>query len=250
MLGRRYAVPVSTVYLQERHVAQVFQEALFAQFEPGDRAGMLRRVLGVKCTAPDDPVTVQSQLRSQLMKAGKPAFVEESVLDAESAYALVLALGGVPCYTIVADGASPVGQFESSVDDLVEALVAREIWCAELIPSRNAFATVERYAPALRGAAIIVLGGTEHNTLHLAPMTPECKGRVPVSERVAGLFWEGACVVAAHQYLSARGQTGYVDAQGNLNRRFATHDRRIAALARLGSMVIEAFRRPGGDGSA
>jgi len=250
MLARRYAVPASTVYLQERHVAQAFQEELFARVGSGDRAGMLRRVLGVECTAPDDPVTVQNQIRSNLMKAGKPAYVEESVLDADMAYALVLALGGVPCYPILADGASPVCQFEESVDDLVEALTARGIWCAEIIPSRNAATTVDRYAKALRGAGIIVLGGTEHNTLELAPITPECNGHVPVSERVAELLWEGACVVAAHQYLSARGQTGYVDALGSLNPGFTTRDRRIGALARLGSMVIEAFHRPDGDRSA
>jgi hypothetical protein len=143
-----------------------------------------------------------------------------------------------------------VGEFEDSVDDLVGALTARGIWCAEFIPRRNAATTVDRYARALRGAGIIVLGGTEHNTLELAPMTPECKGGVPVSKHVAGLFWEGACVVAAHQYLSARGQTGYVDARGNLNPCFPTHDHRIGALARLGSTVIEAFRRPDGNKSA
>ncbi|MGO9407662.1 MAG: hypothetical protein ACLP1E_03415 [Acidimicrobiales bacterium] len=250
VLARRYAVPANTVYLQERHVAQAFQEELFARVGSGDRAGVLRRALGVECTAPDDPVTVQNQIRSHLMKAGKPAYVEESVLDADMAYALVLALGGVPCYPILADGASPVCQFEDPVDDLVEALVARGIWCAEIIPSRNAATTVDRYATALRGAGIIVLGGTEHNTLELAPITPECKGHLPVSERVAELFWEGACVVAAHQYLSARGQTGYVDALGRLNPGFTTRDRRIGALARLGSMVIEAFHRPDWDRSA
>jgi hypothetical protein len=249
-LARRYAVPVSTVYLQERHVAQAFQEALFAQFGSSKRADLLGRLLGVECTAPDDPVTVQNQFRSQLMKAGKPAYVEESVLGDEMAYELVLALGGVPCYPILADRASSVGEFEDSVDDLVGALTARGIWCAEFIPRRNAATTVDRYARALRGAGIIVLGGTEHNTLELAPMTPECKGGVPVSKHVAGLFWEGACVVAAHQYLSARGQTGYVDARGNLNPCFPTHDHRIGALARLGSTVIEAFRRPDGNKSA
>jgi hypothetical protein len=56
--------------------------------------------------------------------------------------------------------------------------------------------------------------------------------------------------VAAHQYLSARGQPGYVDAQGNLSAGFVAQDQRINALARLGSMVIEAFRRPDGDRSA
>jgi hypothetical protein len=249
-LALRYAVPAGTVYLQERHVAQAFQEALFAHVGVGERAGLLTRVLGVECTTADAPVTVQNQIRSQLMKAGKRAYVEESVLESEMAYALVLALGGVPCYPILADGASPICQFEDPVDDLVSALAARGIWCAELIPSRNAITTVDRYASTLRDAGIIVLGGTEHNTLELAPMTPECKGGVPVSERVAELFWEGACVVAAHQYLSARGRTGYVDARGNLSPGFANQDQRIGALARLGSMVIEAFRRPDEDRSA
>ena len=118
---------------------------LFAEVEATERAGVLRRLLGVECAAPDDPVSVQNQVRSQLMKAGKPAYVEESVLDDDMAYALVLALGGVPCYPILADGASPVCQFEESVDDLVEALIARGIWCAEVIPSRNAAETVDRY---------------------------------------------------------------------------------------------------------
>ena len=246
-LARRYAVPVSSVYLQERHVAKAFQEALFAQAAGPERTGTLRRVLAAECAAPDDPVRVQNQLRSRLMKAGKPAYVEESVLDADVAYALVLALGGVPCYPILADGASPVCQFEDPVDDLVEALAGRGIWCAEIIPSRNTASVVDQYATTLRGAGIIVLGGTEHNTPELVPITPECKGGVPVSQSVAELFWEGACVMAAHQYLSARGKTGYVDAQGNLSPGFTTHDQRISALAGLGATVIDTSRRPDGE---
>ena len=243
-LPRCYEVPVRSVFLQERHVAKAFQESLFAQFAGTERASTLTRLLGVECAAPDDPVTVQNQLRARLMKAGKPAYVEESVLDVGIAYALVLLLGGVPCYPILADGASPVCQFEDPVDDLVEALAGRRIWCAEIIPGRNTAPVVDRYATTLRGAGIIVLGGTEHNTPELVPITPECKGGVPVSERVAQLFWEGACVLAAHQYLSARGKTGYVDAQGNLCPGFKTQEERIGALAGLGATVIEASSRP------
>jgi hypothetical protein len=246
-LARRYAVPAGTVYLQERHVAQAFQEVLFEKVEATERAGLLQRLLGAECAAPDDPVSVQNQVRAQLMKAGKPACVEESVLDADMAYALVLALGGVPCYPVLADGASPVCQFEESVDELVDALIARGIWCAEVIPSRNAVKTVDRYTTALRGAGILVLGGTEHNTLDLGPITPECRGHVPVSERAAELFWEGACVVAAHQYLSARGRVGYVDTTGSLNPDFATHEQRISGFARLGATVIDALTRPAKD---
>lgn len=247
-LARRHAVAPSSVYLQERHVAQAFQEALFAHVAPGARSGLLRRVLGVECA--DDALMAQNEIRSQLMKAGKPAYVEESCLDADTAYALVLALSGVPCYPILADGASPVCEFEASAEELASALAGRAIWCVEFIPRRNAAAVVDHYATTLRRAGIIVLAGTEHNTLELAAITPECEGGVPVSECVTELFWEGACVVAAHQYLSVRGRPGYVDARGQLNPDFAAPDQRISAFARLGSMVIEAFRQPDGEQTA
>lgn len=240
-LALRHAVSPGSVYLQERHVAQAFQEALFASVEPGARSGLLRRVLGVECA--NDALTAQNEIRAQLMKAGKPAYVEESCLDADTAYALVLALSGVPCYPVLADGASPVCEFEASADELAGALAARGIWCVEFIPRRNAAAVVDRYATTLRQAGIVLLGGSEHNTLELATMMPACKGGVPLSEHVTELFWEGACVVAAHQYLSVRNRPGYVDARGALNPEFATSEQRIAAFARLGSMVIESFRK-------
>ncbi len=241
-LARRHAVAPGSVYLQERHVAEAFQEALFGDVKPEARSGLLRRVLGVDCA--DDALTAQNEIRSQLMKAGKPAYVEESCLDADTAYALVLALGGVPCYPILADGATPVCEFESSAEGLASALAGRAIWCVEFIPSRNAAAVVDHYATTLRRAGIIVLAGTEHNTLELVAMTPECEGGVPVSECATELFWEGACVVAAHQYLAVRGRPGYVDARGRPNPDYATPEQRISSFARLGSMVIEAFRQP------
>ena len=42
----RYGVPADTVYLQERHVAQAFQEALFVAVRPGAVPAALARVLG------------------------------------------------------------------------------------------------------------------------------------------------------------------------------------------------------------
>jgi hypothetical protein len=240
-LAKRHSVPPSSVCLQERHVAEAFQEALFAAVNPGARSGVLRRVLGVDCAA--EPLMAQSEIRAQLMKSGKPAYVEESCLDADTAYALVLALGGVPCYPILADGTTPMCEFEASPEQLASALAGREIWCAEFIPSRNTAAVVDHYATTLRRAGIVVLAGTEHNTVELSAITPECRGGAPVSGHAAELFWEGVCVVAAHQYLAARGRPGYVDARGQRNRDFATPEQRISAFARLGASVIEAFRR-------
>ena len=90
--------------------------------------------------------------------------------------------------------------------------------------------------------AIVVTAGTEHNTRDLIPIAPACLAGAPIPEDVQTIFDEGACVIAAHQYLSARGETGFVDAQNVPNPTFATADERIAYFAKLGRAVIAAYR--------
>jgi len=229
------------VYLQERHVAQAFQEALFASTAPAQRLTVLEQVLGTPCNAPpEDASAFQQEIRTQMMKAGRPGFVPESYVGFDHVYSLALALGGIPCYTVVADGMQPISEFERDVDRLVEAVRARGIYCSELIPTRNVPETVERYALALRAAGIIVLAGTEHNTLHMVPMEPTCAGGVPIPDKLKDIFWEGACVVAAHQFLVAHEQIGFVDAAGQLNAAYASDDERIRAFTSLGAAVIGA----------
>ena len=67
----------------------------------------------------------------------------------------------------------------------------------------------------VREAGIIVLAGTEHNTPDLIPLEPLCAGALPIPQNAREIFREGACVVAAHQFLTLHGQCGYVDAAGN-----------------------------------
>jgi hypothetical protein len=55
------------------------------------------------------------------------------------------------------------------------------------------------------------------------------------------VFWEGACVVAAHQYLVARGEEGYVDASGEPAGRYPGPEARLEAFARLGASVIDEY---------
>jgi len=236
----RSGAEMGTVFLQERHVAQAFQEDLSALpatapfpaallgLPPGAGPGM-------------SPVSVQNAIRSQVMKAGKPGYVEEAFVDFDHSYRMVLELGGVPCYPVLADGARPVCEFETPVDDLVTELRRREVHCAEMIPNRNAPEVVEAYALTLRSAGIPVLAGTEHNTLEMVPVEPTCAGGVPIPERVKDVFWEGACVIAAHQWLTANGREGYVDSAGQPNASYPSAGARIEAFARLGAAVIDRY---------
>jgi hypothetical protein len=236
---RRQRVAPDIVTLQERHVAQAFQEELFRQVSEDARPAALGRILGKPSTAaPRDHVTIQNEIRAHLMKTGKPAFVEESFLNFAEAYRLILELGGIPCYPTLADGASPICAYEDPPEKLTETLRSQRIYCAEFIPLRNEPEVLRHYVDTMRSAGMVVTAGTEHNTLDLAPLEPACIRGLPVPEAVKDIFVEGAYVIVAHQYLQLHGLCGYVDNRGDLNPAFGSTEERIAHFRRLGAAVV------------
>jgi hypothetical protein len=242
MIVERHGSPRETVFLQERHISQAFQEELFRQIPAQERISRLTELLGapVKLNDPQDHVGVQNELRSHLMKAGKPAFVEELFLSFRQARHLVLELGGIPSYPVLADGATPMCEFEADPDTLVSELKKRGVYAAEWITVRNKLSVVEQYVTRMRAAGLIITAGTEHNTLDLIPFDPTCKDG-PLPQAIRDVFWEGACVVAAHQFLTAHGECGYVDARGNLNPVCPTSEERIQSLASIGAAVVQRY---------
>ncbi len=233
---RRHGSRPETVYLQERHVAQAFQESLFEQVDESDRGALLQRAFGTASKAqPGDAVAIQNEIRSHLMKAGKPAYVTETFVDFDHAYRLILALGGIPCYPTLADGTTPITGYEQPVENLIADLKARGIPCAELIPIRNTPVVLSQYVHAMRDAGLFVTAGTEHNTLDLLPLAPTCLGGEPIPDDIQEIFWEGACVVAAHQYMTMNGRSGFA---GD-----------IKGFQRLGAAVITRYGEKNSQGS-
>jgi hypothetical protein len=172
-------------------------------------------------------------MRTHLLKAGKPAYVEETFISFEDAYRLVIELGGIPCYPTLADGTSPVCPFETPVEKLIDRLKERGIGFAELIPTRNTPAVLSTYVKTMRTAGLVVTAGTEHNTLDLVPLEPACIGGQPIPDDVNDIFREGACVVAAHQFLTLHGQCGF---------EVVCREERIPELARIGAVVIRRYQ--------
>jgi len=240
-VAERAGVPPEWVVLQERHVAMAFQEALFLAAAPERRHALLARAFGRPVGASvDDPIAVQGEIRSRLMKAGRPAFVPESPVSFDDAYRLILEMDGIPCYPTLADGASPVCPWEEPPDALAQRVLGRGIQAAELIPNRNQPTVVDAHVAAFRDAGIVVMAGTEHNTRQRIPLEPRCvDGSLP-SPAARAAFWEATCVVAAHQHLRASGQPGYVDRGGRLNPGFPDGGSRIRWFAELGAELIGA----------
>ena len=238
----RHGSPPETVFLQERHVAQAFQEVLFEWVPEGHRAAFLGALYGVPPKAPpQDAVATQNEIRSQLLKAGKPAYVAETFVDFDHARRLILALGGIPCYPTLADGVAPLTQYEAPVERLIADLKARGVVCAEFIPVRNTPDVLAHYVRVMRAAGLFVTAGTEHNTRDLIPLAPTCLDGAAIPDDIQDIFWEGACVVAAHQYRALRGQPGFVDDRGNPNPEYPSEDARIEAYHKLGAAVIARY---------
>lgn len=230
----RCGCPTSRVYLQERHVCQAFQERFFDIVPAAQRIAVLTKILGVAPkAAPEDAVKIQNEIRSQLLKAGKPAYVEETFVNFEEARRLIIELGGVPCYPVLVDGTKPICPFEDTPAGLIERIRQRGIGLAEFIPIRNSPAVLSEYVKAMRSAGLVITAGTEHNTLDMLPLEPTCLNGQPIPEDVKEIFWEGACVVAAQQFLAMHGEPGL---------EAGCSEEKIASLAKLGAVVIRKYQ--------
>ena len=224
--------------VRERHIAKSLQKAISKEFpDATERAEALKAIYGAESKVDvEDDVAVQNELRSNLLKAGKAAFVEErqeAFLSFEGAKSLILDMGGIPCYpTLVAGSEDEFTEIEQNPEHLCDELLRRGIHCAEFIPTRNDIDTLRKYVSAFRSGGIILTAGTEHNTPRMEPMVPSCSGGVQLDEALREIFWKGACVVAAHQYLTSIDRAGYVDHQGNRT------DEEITRLEKVGETAI------------
>lgn len=237
-VAARAGVPADWVVLQERHLAMAFQEAVFEAVPVEARPAVLERAYGSPGKAPvDDAAAVQGEIRAKLMKAGCAAFVDETALTFADAYQLILEWGGIPCYPTLADGVSPVCEFEDDPVELAQRVLRLGIHAAELIPVRNAPEVVLAYATAFRRAGIIVTAGTEHNTPERIPLEPFARGGAPIPDEALDIFFEGACVVAAHQAERAAGRDGFVDEHGHPGP--GDREAWIRRFAEIGEAIIE-----------
>lgn len=225
-VASRHGVPSSTVVLQERHVAQAFQERIFELIPTERRASFLGELFDEEYPhPPDEPLALQAALRARLMKAGRPAFVPERYGPVQEAMTFVRELGGYPCYPILADGVNPMCERERDFGALVGLLEELGVRAVEFIPTRNSAALLEEWVPKLRHAGYAVSAGTEHNTLDREPLRPRARGGGDWSPRLEEVFWEGACVALAHQRRALNGQPGF-EADGSIEQ-FAREGRQV-----------------------
>ncbi|MCX7003236.1 MAG: PHP domain-containing protein [bacterium] len=195
----------------ERHVIQTLAEAVLAL--GAERAQATFTAL---CgAAPPDMQTaavLQDWLRGKLVKAGCPDYVIElpaAFLALPEMVALYLAMGAIPTYPVLGN---PVTELEEDVPALLRRLEQQRIFALEVIPNRNTRERLQAIVAAAGAAGLPVFTGTEHNTKTPGLLVDKFSGEEPFQT----IFFEGALVALGHAAEVARGNPGYVRADGTL----------------------------------
>jgi len=208
--------------VRERHIAQALRHAVFERYtDDAQRREVLQKIYGGAPSKVDinDAAALENELRNNLLKAGKIAFVpedEKAFLSIDQVQDIIIEAGGIPCYPILLDDAAGnFTEFEADRERLHESLVDLNFHCIELIPQRNKLEIMEPFVRYFYENGFVITFGTEHNAPGLIPLTPCCSGNTPLTGFLRRVNYEGACVIAAHQYLHIQGECGYIDRNGN-----------------------------------
>ncbi len=227
--------------VRERHIAKALRLMAFRRIrEPEKQLSFLEKLYGKKSKADiSDSAALENEIRSNLLKKGGAAFVEEdenSFLDLNRIIKIITSAGGIPCYPVLLD--DPSGnftEFEADREKLYNSLKELKVECIELIPGRNDINILRDFVIFFNERGFIITFGTEHNTPELIPLKVTARNGVELDESLKKIAWEGACIIAAHQYLRADGRQGYVLPDG----RHSVDQKK--ELAKLGQLTIEYY---------
>jgi len=207
--------------VRERHLAGLIRMKIEDNYKWGkDRDGIFLTLLGngyfdIK---PGDNAKLENLIRSELLKSGGSAYVEEDpkiFIDPEEIRDLILDAGGIPTYPFLADFEDGrYTDFEIDRTTAAQSLLSRGYYCVEFIPSRNDFGRLRDYVMYLYDRGFIITFGTEHNSPGMKPLEVRAAGNIELDEYLLKINYEGACIMAAHQYKTAIEGRGYLDDQG------------------------------------
>ncbi|MDP4189617.1 MAG: PHP domain-containing protein [Bacteroidota bacterium] len=228
--------------VRERHIAKVLRIKILEKYTQEEACkDFLKQLYSGKDTAVDihNNNALENELRSNLLKAGGKAFVpedEKAFLSISQIKNLIIEAGGIPCYPVLLDDKNgKFTEFEADKKKMLSELIDMNIGCIELIPGRNSQAILKDFVMFFRENGFAVTFGTEHNSPELIPLTVDCRGHEPLDKDLQKINYEGACIIAAHQYLKAQGKMGFLDENGN------TRAAETENFIRLGKAVVNYF---------
>jgi len=207
--------------VRERHLARAIRDLAEKQFySPEAQLGFYKELFGGQELKSDirNEAAVENEIRSRLLKAGGPAFVEEdpsTFLDTATIHDIIIRAGGVPTYPFLADDVNGnYTDFEGDLNAAMEDLKKRGFYSVEFIPTRNNLDLLKKYVLELADQGFVITFGTEHNSPGKQPIEVFARDHTPLDEDLLRINYEGACILAAHQYLFATEGKGILNDDG------------------------------------
>jgi len=229
--------------VRERHIAKMIRIKILETIRgEEEQLALLTDLFGGKEPEAglENIAALEGEIRSNLLKAGGRAFVEENekaFLSIEQIAEIIYQSGGIPCYPVLLDNKEgKYTEFEENWTDLLDRLEKLNISCIELIPGRNSYPVLKEFVHYFDQNGFVIMFGTEHNTPDLLPLSVSCRNSIPLDDELTTVSYEGACVIAAHQYLRAKGRSGYIDEENSHNARSKKE-----WFVNLGKAVIDKF---------
>ncbi|MBN1414096.1 MAG: PHP domain-containing protein [Bacteroidales bacterium] len=210
--------------VRERHIAKMLRVKLNESYhQEKERKKFLADLYaGRESKAnPMNNAALEEELRGNLLKSGGIAFVPESpeaFLPVHDIIDIIIEAGGIPCYPVLLDDKNGnFTEFESDFQTLQRRLQELNVGMVELIPGRNDVTILKKFVKYFDDAGFVILFGTEHNTPVMIPLTLTTRGNTPLDQELQQISEAGCCLVAAHQYLIAKGYPGYISRDGKIN---------------------------------
>ena len=237
-IKRKYAHNI----VREHHISKALRILITESFKTHEeRIHFLEKLYGGKKpnSSTSDDSALDREIHLNLFGSGGVAFIEDhenSFLELKKIIRIIIKAGGIPCYPVLLDGPSgEFTEFEADPEKLYISLKQLGIECIELIPGNNDLSILRKFVEFFDEKGFIITFGTGHKTPEMLPLTVASRGSQSLDPSLKKVGWEGACVIAAHQYLRADGRQGYVLPDG-------THSaKQKNDLVKLGQLVIEYY---------
>ena len=229
-------------FVTERHVSRAIRTLIYARCPKSDeRKDFLDRLCGKMGFNADldDLAAVENEIRAKLLKSGGKAYVPEessAFLPVSEVFQIIVNAGGIPCYPILLDDDSGrCTEYEANKQILHNELLAHRIHCIEFLPYRNDVEILRDYVNFFHENGFVIIFGTAHSTPDNKPLRVTTRDGEFLDEELAAISYEGASIIAAHQYFRCKGEQGYLDIDGNPRKD------RLNEFITLGKAVIHKF---------
>ena len=229
-------------FVTERHISRAIRSLIYDKYKKAsDRLSILMNICGIhECSIDmEDHACVENEIRSRFLKSGGRAFIPEessAFLPVSEVLKIIINTGGIPCYSVLLDDEEGrCTEYEANKQILLNELKIHNIHCIEFLPYRNHPEILKDYTRFFRENGYLVLFGTAHSTPDMKPLRVCTRDGEYLDDELSAVAFEGASVIAAHQYLRARGETGYLDIDGTPRKD------KFEEFSELGKAVIHRF---------